>query len=178
MDNYMQMSTSVRHNRITSTFFSEIIDMIKKNEINALQEECALVYWGSRIKPEPALLVDIKTIKNLNDFKEKTINDLEYVQPDFILFHKNLYEENTRKTRTAGCPDLIVEVWSESNTAEEKNFKYKLYSSAINTEHWYIEQDTNELKCYLGKNPLPDQSIKNILKTTNGLKFDLRYLAV
>ena len=178
MDNYMQMSTSLRHNRITGTLFSEIIDMLRKNEVNALQEECALVYWGSRIKPEPALLIDINNIKNMNDFKEKTINDLEYVQPDFILFHKNLYVENKRKTRTAGCPDLIVEVWFDSNTAEEENFKYGLYSSASSTEHWYIGQDTNEVKCYLGKETLATQSIKNILHTANGLKFDLRYLAI
>ncbi|MCL2773451.1 MAG: Uma2 family endonuclease [Oscillospiraceae bacterium] len=121
MDNYMQMATSVRHNRITGTLFSEIVDMLRKNEVNALQEECALVYWGSRIKPEPASLIDIKNIKNINDFKAKTIDDLEYVQPDFILFHKNPYVENKRRTRTAGCPDLIVEVWSDGNTAGEKN---------------------------------------------------------
>jgi len=178
MDKYMPMSTSVRHNRITGTLFSEIINMLKKNEVNALQEECALVYWGSRIKPEPTLLIDIKSIKNINNFKETTIDDLEYVQPDFILFHKNSYVENKRSTRTAGCPDLIVEVWSDGNTIEEKKFKYELYSSSSSTEHWYIEQDTNEVKCYLGKEILADQSIENILHTTNGLKFDLRYLAI
>jgi len=178
MDNYMRMSTSIRHNRITGTLFSEIVNMLRKNEVNALQEECALVYWGSRVKPEPALLIDIKSIKNINDFKERTIDDLEYVQPDFVLFHKNLYAENKRRTRTAGCPDLIVEVWSDGNTAEEKKFKYDLYSNSSNTEHWYIEQDTNEVKCYLGKEILESQSIKNILHTTNGLKFDLCYLAV
>jgi len=172
------MSTSLRHNRITGTLFSEIIDMLRKNEVNALQEECALVYWGSRVKPEPTVLIDIDNIKNINEFKEKTIDDLEYVQPDFILFQKNLYVENRRKTRTAGCPDLIVEVWSDGNTVEEKKFKYNLYSNSSNTEHWYIEQDTNEVKCHVGKETLAVQSIKNILHTTNGLKFDLRYLAI
>ena len=177
MENYMQMSTSVRHNRITGTLFSEIIDMLRKNEVNALQEECALVYWGSRIKPEPALLVDTAKITDMDDFKETIINDLEYVQPDFILFHKNPYAENKRKTRTAGCPDLIVEVWSDSNTAEEEAFKHSLYASSNNTEHWYIRQDTNEIECYVGKEALAAQSIKNILYTVNGLKLDLRYLA-
>jgi Uma2 family endonuclease len=178
MYNYMPMATSVRHNHITGMLFSEIADMLRRNEINALQEECALVYWGSRIKPEPASLVDVKAIDNLKAFKEAAINDLEYVQPDFILFHKNAYAENARRTRTAGCPDLIVEVWSDSNTDAEKEFKYELYSSSKTTEHWYIEQDTNDVKCYYGKEILAGQSISNILRTVNGLKFDLRYLAV
>jgi len=178
MDNYMKMSTSVRHNRITGILFSEIASMLRKNEVNALQEECALVYWGSRVKPEPAVLIDIKSVKNLNAFKNKTIDDLEYVQPDFLLFHKNLYAENKRRTRTAGQPDLIVEVWSDGNTAEEKKFKFDLYSSSGVTEHWYIEQDTNEVACYLGKEILAAQSIKNILRTKDGLEFDLRFLAV
>ena len=178
MDNYMQMSTSVRHNRITGTLFSEIIDMLRKNEVNALQEECALVYWGSRVKPEPAYLVNIENIKNISAFEERTVNDLEYVQPDFILFHKNPYIENKRKTRTAGRPDLIVEVWSDGNTAEEEKFKYNLYSSSDITEHWYIEQDSNEVSCYLGKNRLGKQYLHDILVTCGGLKFDLRYLAL
>ena len=174
----MPMSTSVRHNRLTCSFFSEIIDMLKKKEINALQEECALVYWGARLKPEPVFLVDINTVDNIGFFKDNTIDDLEYILPDFLVFHKNAYVENRRRTRTAGCPDLIVEIWSDGNTVDEKTFKFNLYSASSVTEHWYIEQDANEVACYLGKQALAVQSIKNVLYTTNGLKFDLRYLAM
>ena len=44
---------------------------------------------------------------------------------------------------------------------------------------WYImEQDSNEVACYFGRNRIDDQSLTDILVTRDGLKFDLRYLAV
>jgi Uma2 family endonuclease len=103
---------------------------------------------------------------------------LRCVQPDFFLFHKNPYIINKRDIRTAGQPDLIVEVWGEEDTKNNRDFKKYLYSASDITEHWYIEQDSNTIKCYLGRNELPDQSLMNILKTQNGLEFDLRYLAI
>jgi len=172
------MSTKIRHNRLTGAILISVADLLKKKEALALHEECSLVHWGYWNKPEPILLVDINNIENMDIFMEKIIDDLDYVQPDFFIFHKNLYITNKRETRIAGRPDLIVEVWSESNRRDERNFKFDLYSSSSDTEHWYIEQDSNDVQCYMGKEQLPEQYLTNVLGTQSGLEFDLRYLAI
>ena len=178
MDNYMPMSTKIRHNELAISFPANIFDLIRKKEVRALQEECSLVYKGYKRKPEPRFLIDVNNIENITEFIDEIIDDLEYIQPDFLLFQKNPYLTNKRDTRTAGCPDLIVEIWSKNNDMDERTFKFDLYSSSDKTEHWYIEQDLNEVKCFLGKEKLAEQSIENVLRTANGIEFDLRYLAV
>ena len=178
MDIYMPMSTTVRHNKITTTLSSAVIDLLRKKEILALQEECALVHWGFKSKQDFKALVDINAIVDVEEFKKYTIYELDFVQPDFFVFKKNKYLCNERETRIAGYPDLIVEVWSESNTQAEKDFKLALYSSSPTTEHWYIEQDRNEVVCYLGGTRIENQYLTDKLVTCSGLKFDLRYLAI
>jgi len=44
--------------------------------------------------------------------------------------------------------------------------------------HWYIEQDSNKVECYIGSEQLPDQCLTKKLRTQKGLEFDLRYLVV
>jgi Uma2 family endonuclease len=161
-----------------TTLIGKLFNLIEQQEIHVLQSDCALVYWGKRAESHNLMLVDIENPKHKSIFKESVINELSYVQPDFMLFQKNKYTENKWNTRTAGCPDLIIEIWSDGNTDEEKAFKKFLYSTSDKTEHWYIEQDSNEVTCFLGKNPLPAQSLSNILKTGNGIEFDLRRIAV
>jgi hypothetical protein len=178
MDIYMPMTATIRHGEITGTLFSSVVDFIRKKEILALNEECALVHWGCKQKDDFKSLVDLKGIENHDLFAETIINDLEYVQPDLVLFKKNAYLCNERKTRTAGCPDLIIEVWSDSNSKAERNFKFELYSKSPVTEHWYIEQDKNEIVCHLGGGRIKNQFLSDILVTRDGLKFDLRYLAI
>ena len=174
----MPMSTTVRHNKIVTTLMNRIFNRVETGEIHALQEECSLVYCGKNSEPSSVSLVDIKEIEDLQRFKEIIIEDLYYVQPDLMVFKSNPYIENNRKTKTAGQPDLIVEVWSEGNLKNERDFKRYLYSTSDITEHWYIEQDSNEVVCYLGKNRLNNQYLFNVLSTRDGLKFDLRYLAI
>ena len=174
----MPMSTTGRHNRITGTIFGRILDLLEKKEVYALHEEGALVHWGQKSKNDLIALVDIKNIKNTDDFIKITINELDYVQPDFFLFSKNPYLHNERETKVAGYPDLIVEVWSKDNTEFDRALKLYLYSSSPITEHWYIEQDSNRVQCYIGKEQLPDQYLTDVLVTQKGLEFDLRYLAI
>ena len=176
MDIYMPMSTTDRHNEIINTFIGDIIPLRKKKEVFALQSDCALVHFGQRYTPSFIELVDISKIPNKEEFVNSEIEYLEYVQPDFMLFKDNPYLKNGRGLRTAGQPDLIIEVWSEGNTERDKDFKKRLYSTSPVTEHWYIEQDSNDVICYLGGNELENQSLYNILITRGGLKFDLRYL--
>ena len=175
------MATTRRHNKITSTITGEIFtryrDLVEKGFIVPSSEEMALVYYGS-MKESYLQLVDVDAIKDKVYFIENTINDLEYVQPDFFMFKNNPYLENKRETRTAGLPDLVVEVWSEGNIAYERSQKLSLYSSSPITEHWYIDQDKNTVECYFCNTRLPDQSIKEILITQDNIMLDLRYLAL
>ena len=178
MDIYMPMSTTVRHNRITQTLIGRLLNEIENNKLHALSEECSLVHWGRISEPSSISLVDIKKIENLEIFKETIIEDLYYVQPDLMVFKSNPYVENKRQTKTAGQPDLIVEVWSDGNSKDDRDFKKYLYSTSGVTEHWYIAQDSNEVTCYYGEKRLENQCLMNVLATRGGLNFDLRYLAI
>jgi len=171
MEIYMPMATTERHNLFTGTFFGCIMDLVRKAEIKVFHNEGALVYLGTR-KDIHRNLIDI------NNFNVECINDLEYVQPDFMLFKDNKFVQNERKTRIAGCPDLIVEIWSDSNTSNERALKKNLYATGINTEHWYIEQDSNIVECYIGEKKTANKSLKDMLITNGGIEFDLRYLAL
>ena len=178
MDNIMPMSTTIRHNKITRTLSNSVMELEKKQKVLALQEECALVHWGDKRKNDLIRLVNIAEIDNIDKFKKTTINRLDYVMPDFVLFKDNPYLHNEYDTRTAGYPDLIIEVWSDSNDKGERESKLNLYATSPVTEHWYIEQDSNEVICYSGSNRLENQSLLDMLVTRGGLEFDLRYLAV
>lgn len=178
MEIFMEMATSGRHTRLSGTFFSEVVGLLKKKEIYALQEENALVYWGDKKEPHLIRLVDVNEIEDIDKFTKEIIHDLYYVQPDFFFFKKNPYLHNKRETKIAGYPDLIVEVWSEDNTAFDRKIKLGLYSSSPVTEHWYIEQNSNEVVCYYGSDRIENQCLTNVLVTRGGLEFDLRYLAI
>ena len=177
MNNIMPMSTTIRHNKITRTLSSSTMELEKKQKALVLQEECALVHWGDKRKNDLIKLINIAEIDNIDEFK-KTINTLDYVMPDFVLFKNNPYLHNEYDTRTAGYPDLIIEVWSDGNDKNDRESKLNLYSTSPITEHWYIEQDSNEVICYFGDKKIEDQSLINILVTRGGLKFDLQYLAI
>ena len=122
-------------------------------------------------------LVKAEDIEDIEQFKNNTIYELDYVQPDFVLFKDNKHITDSRDLRTAGQPDLIVEVWSGGNTKNDRDFLRELYATSDITEFWQIEQHSNTVKCSAGTVELPKQSLKNILRTQKGLEFDLRYLA-
>ena len=178
MERYIStMGTTHRHNNLVSTLMNRIFNRIESGEILACQEQCPLVYFGTKELPVGFKLIDVNGINDVQRFLEN-ITELEHVKPDFMLFKNNAYLRNKKQTRTAGQPDLIVEVWSESNTDNDRAFLQNLYATSDITEHWYIEQDLNKVECYLGKEKLPDQYLTDVLVTQKGLAFDLRYLAV
>ena len=175
------MATSLRHNKLSSMFYTEIASrcrrLIEEGSLLIFTEEIALVHYGSMQVPD-LRLVDISKIPDIQHFTARTINELNHVQPDLFLFKNNTYLVNERENRIAGFPDLVAEIWSESNDAWDRKQKFSLYSSSAITEHWYIEQDDNTVKCYYGNNKLPDQSLKDILKTQDGIVVDIRFLAL
>ncbi|MCL2774357.1 MAG: Uma2 family endonuclease [Oscillospiraceae bacterium] len=178
MDAYMPMSTSKRHNEIITSLIIKLASLIEQRKIHVWHEESSLVFWGKKTELCSLSLVDIERIADIESFRDNVINELYCVQPDFMLFQHNKYIENKKRTRTAGCPDLIIEIWSDGNSEDEKTFKKFLNSTSDKTEHWYIEQDSNEVNCFFGKKTLPKQSLSNILHTKNGIEVDLRRMAI
>jgi hypothetical protein len=179
MDNLVQMSTTGRHNKFIGTLVSRIFPLVENNEASIFHEQYSIVYYGSRRKTSDYhCLVDIAEIDDINKFLDRTIYELDFIQPDFVVFKDNKYITDSRDLRTAGQPDLIVEVWSDGNTKSDKIFLRNLYATSEKTEFWQIEQNSNTVECSLGAIKLSEQSLKNILKTQKGLEFDLRYLAI
>jgi len=174
------MATSKRHNRLVGRIYHDILrnfdELVKAEKINPLLEEAALVFWGE--KSQEQSLVNIDELDDVGVFVAETINELSYVQPDFLLFKENSYLENVRENRFAGFPDLIVEVWSSGNRADERQLKFELYSTGQNVEHWYLEQNTNIVECYFDRIRLKNQDISDYIATQRGLTFDLRHLAL
>jgi len=178
MSVYMPMSASGRHSRFIMTISSAVVDFMRRKEVYALQDSCALVHWGYKDRADFKSLIDLSDIEDHKLFVEDTINELDYIQPDFMLFKSNPYVHNANETKIAGCPDLLIEVWSKGNTPMERNFKYNLYSTSPVTEHWYITQDSNLVECYYGNTKISVQTLSNILISLGGIEFDLRYLAL
>ena len=172
----LEMGTLPRHNHLASSFFLSIGELFKRKEVYPLQENCMLCFAGRSYSGEESLIC-VEEIDNIDFFRYEVIARLDFVQPDFLLFHKNRYIQNASTSKTAGVPDLVVEIWSDSNSDEEKKFKQRLYSSSSKCEHWYLTQDSNTVERYKGINALPSQDLSHILRTTGGLEFDLTHLA-
>ena len=180
MDNIFEMGTTARHGRLLNFLTKSTIELFMQNELIDFSDSSSLVYYGNKKRaPQNCELVDISNIDNINKFKKEIINDLGYVDPDYMYFKKgNEFILNKKETRAAGYPNLIVEVWSEDNTLQDRAFKKHLYSTSPITEHWYIEQDSNIVECYYGQEKIDDKNLADILISKDGIKFDLRYLAI
>ena len=176
MDNIFEMGATIRHGHTISAFFSEVWEKVKAKELLVIPDSCSLVYSGEKIEPDMINLIDVCAVEDVEYFREHIINNLKYVQPDFILFKNNKYIKNDKETRIAGCPDLIVEVWSEDNSDKDRAFKKYLYSTSGITEHWYIEQNSNIVECWYGDKRTGDKNLADILVSRDGIEFDLRYL--
>jgi Uma2 family endonuclease len=178
MDNFLFSATSIRHNDIVTELSDSTKILRKKKEIRTLMESCALVYWGES-RDSQVSLINIEDIEDVEKFQSSGMDKLNFVQPDYVVFRKdNLYLINNNNNRIAGRPNLIIEIWSDGNTKNDRAFLHYLYSTSPATEHWYIEQDNNIVECYLGKSKLSNQNMQNILKTQDGLEFDLRDAAI
>ena len=174
MNYILEMGTSIRHNQLISRLQFEIMKLFQGKDILTLHEQIPLCYLGSVAEPYLTRLIDLKS----DNITKEMLNSLQVVQPDYMLFETNKYISNPNETRLAGQPDLIVEIWSDYNIESHRNFKKFLYSTSDTTEHWYIEQNENNIECWLGNKKLPEQSLKNILSTQSGIKIDLRHLAI
>ena len=172
MSDILFMGTSLRHNRLLAEMYHKIVSVLKNESITITLEQLSLCYYGEPKEPDFIKLIDVQ------GFDTDSFNYLYAVQPDLMLFRYNPFLTNKEETRFIGKPDLIVEVWSKSNDKQHKLFKKKLYSSSDITEHWYINQHSNKIKCFLGQHELQDLNLKSCLKTQTGIDIDLRHLAI
>ena len=178
VDNLAYAPTTGRHNIIIGSLIGEIHDLHKRKQVFVRSEQYSIVYWGSRRKPSlGASLVKVEEVEDIEEFRNNIIYELDFVQPDFVVFKDNKYITDDRDLRTAGQPDLIAEVWSRNNSEADKKFLRDLYATSDITEFWQVEQDSNIVKCSVGGLELAEQSLADVLRARNGLEFDLRYLA-
>ena len=183
-DELFSSPTTGRHNLIVGGLKTEIHlavrNAVKSGKAFVFTDTVALVYYGSVKNPldySMRKLVDVREIGDLTGFTEKVINKLDYVEPDLMLFNDSTFVVNKDGTRYAGVPDLIVEVWSESNTDLHKQVKFDLYSASPDLEHWYIEQDSPVIRCFMGKSELAQQDLTGPVATQRGIAIDVGYLA-
>jgi hypothetical protein len=178
ISNIMEMGATKRHGRLLSFLENSVFDLFLKEKVEHFSESASLAYWGKKKNPHSCNLINIEEISDTENFIKNTINLLSWVTPDYMHFSTNKFIINDNETRIAGFPNLIVEVWSKSNSDEDKEFLKYLYATSDETEHWYIEQDSNIVECWYGDKRIEDKSLKDILKTKDGIEFDLRYLAL
>ena len=178
MESVFEFGTTARHGRLLDFLVKSVFDLFLANKLINFSESSSLGYYGDIKDLLSCSLIDVTEIQNSDLFLSDTINYLRFVTPDYMHFTDNRYLINQIETRVVGYPNLIVEVLSKGNSSADRQFKKFLYSTGNVTEHWYIEQDSNIVECWYGKNRLNDKNLKNILITQDNIEFDLRYLAL
>ena len=175
LENYIASPASRRHGELTRAFDIALNGYTGGGALLSRETQRLVYYGGFGSEYEYSLLslVDVAGLDDFDAFRRRVINDLNTVEPDIMFFKDSKFVENETQTRVAGRPDLIVEVWSPSNTLYDKQRKFDIYSTSDITEHWYVEQDSNLVVCYIGKMKLPSQCLGDVLATQKGLKLDL-----
>ena len=171
------MAATHRHGQLVSGFFANCFELFKQRKIYPLQEQHPLVFRGRKYSGEEELIRIDESNRNC-EVLLAAIEELDFIQPDFFFFQKNEFKRGATGIKTAGIPDLVIEVWSAANTEQEKEMRHRVYSSSDLCEHWYLTQNSNEVVCWVGKECVSRQSLKNKLATKYGVEFDLRFLAI
>ena len=152
-----ELSLAFGQHRKEYLIFRENMGLVYKGERNSLDEHCLAAH---------------------NEYAIAELDTLSSVIPDFMVFAKNSYIYNKSRTKIAGQPLLIVEVWSKGNKKAERLHKQYLYSTSPNTEHWYLTQNSNKIECWLGENKIKSQSLAKPFTTTFGFQIDLSQISL
>ena len=167
-DLIFEMASTGRHRRIVDALYQNRHPVKFKGRDNT-----ALVY------EEGICLIDVTEMNRYQlDVLNTGISALYWVEPDYFYFEGNAYFTDSDELKTAGCPDLITEVWSAGNSPAHRDFKKKLYMTGKNTEHWYFEQHSNTVECWLGSKRLENKDLMQPLITCRGVQFNLIALAI
>ncbi|MCL1997421.1 MAG: Uma2 family endonuclease [Turicibacter sp.] len=166
--------TSDRHTDLNNLLGLEILTQVR---MRVLQKKSFYSQGTTRLVYSGAKFSDLAELFNANDFPtSQSLHDFYSVEPDILLFHHNKFKINSNGTLIAGYPDLVVEIWSEHNTEQEKRFKKMLYATSGITEHWYLTQSDFYIERYLGTVALPQLHLSDVITTESGLVIDMRDL--
>jgi len=152
--------------------FSEFSNKKKREDpkIKTGREQIALVEnKGELVDISKYTELGIQTIKG-------SMNTMKFTYPDFMMFKDNPVLINESKTRYAGIPDLIIEVWSKSNPKSDRERKRLLYRT-FKSELWEIDQDSPVIVCWNKDHQMYEQHMDKLVKTPWGEKLDLTELA-
>ena len=167
----LTMGTTIRHMEILDAF-SEFSNRKKRQnpKVKTGREQIALVKnYEKLIDISELTEIDIRTvIANIEKFK--------YTYPDFMIFQNNPVIISDNKTRYAGIPDLIVEVWSKANSEADREQKRNLYRTN-KSELWEIDQDNPIITCWNKNGEKYQQHMNRAVKTPWGEELDLTELA-
>ena len=178
---HFAMPNTKRHDNLLSEIDYNLNSFRKNNKCLLSRESVSLAHYGSDISQHEYSmleLIDIEAIADIDYFRARVLNDLYVVEPDIMLFTTNKFIENVTETRVVGFPNLIVEVWSDSNKPFGKQKKFDIYKTGFGTEHWYMEQNSNVIRCFFEKKELKEQYLTNILRTVENIEIDLRAFAI
>ncbi|MCL1987928.1 MAG: Uma2 family endonuclease [Firmicutes bacterium] len=160
------------------TYTKEILE----NRQTHFRENIALAYEGDLYNfqgfPKCSLINvnDVATSVDMFDNIDE-VKELNYVQPDFMLFSQNkFFEFGEKDFRIVGCPDLIIEIWSKGNKKKDRTLFSQLYSTSKITEFWQIDLINNAVIRTIGQRELTTFSIAEKLTTESGLYVDLTTL--
>ena len=105
------------------------------------------------------------------------------LQPDIIFIAVSRYHIIDENKKVAEEPDLVVEIWSPSNTKKEREMKHKTYQSEGVTEYWQIFPKKQEVKVEVlnenGKYKLFSEAKKKgkvCSKVLNGFEIEIQTL--
>ena len=169
-------SDLVRHTHLVGWLYREYTVRYDDEDLfeshTSFKDNTALVYSGNKTETHTIHLLDAE---EYNTFPTIRLN---VVEPDFMIFRNNKFLLNEKGSRVLGRPDLIVEIWSESNTPVERSYKHIVYTSSPTTEIWYMEQDSNKVIRFFGEKQIEDLDLTRPLKTQSGIILDLTRLAL
>jgi len=167
----LTMGTTIRHMEILDAF-TIFSDGTKKQDpkVKTGREQIALVMnYDKLIDISELAESDIRTVI-------ANIGKLKYTYPDFMIFKNNPVIISDNKTRFAGIPDLIVEVWSKANPEADREQKRHLYRTD-KSELWEIDQDSPIITCWNAKGEMYQQHMEKKVITPWGEDLNLTHLA-
>ena len=163
----LTMGNTVRH--------MTLLDWITIYAVNKKQKDHNFSYGREQIAlvENHGALIDIESLNHDQVKKVRdNISKLKFTYPDFMIFKNNPIIINDKKTRYAGTPDLIIEIWSDANLEKDREEKRNLYRTN-KSEFWEFEQDSPKVICWNKDGKVYEQLMDKPIITPWGDEIDL-----
>ena len=97
------------------------------------------------------------------------LNDKNIFQPDLLFVSKDRLSIITEK-RVVGCPDLVIEILSESTKQLDLDSKYKTYEKSSVLEYWIVDPKKKSFSFYQLKEKIYKEIAVKEIYSSNVLK--------